>query len=182
MSTNKIKIYFFILLCIFLFPLIGAWYLFHHPAHLTHTTNHGRLLKPMLRLEQLGFKNIPASLRDKKLEDQKWLLFYVQIEKTCDKNCLHNLYFMHQTKIALGKYQNQIQLAQINLYPSTKNFLNIPNLYAKNIQILLPISHQKSALFLSDPSGYIMMVYYPPFNFENIYADLNHLLSLGNNS
>jgi len=184
------------LLLLFFIPILSAWYLFtYHNNWIHSTTNHGKLIRPMLRLEQLPLSdyNLANSINTKQWNNH-WVMMYFK-ENHCDERCLTNIYLMGQTRTALGKFQDQVISAYVAINPHSENnpgpeilrayahtlllktsTSDLNNFFNKSI---LQVNFAQGQLFLVDPNGFVMMSYPATVNFEDVYQDLNHLLKLG---
>jgi hypothetical protein len=196
MLSNHPKKLFCFLLLLFFIPILGAWYLFTYHNNWVHgTTNHGKLIQPMLRLDDLPLSdyNITNSINVKQWHNH-WMMIYFK-ENNCDERCLTNIYLMGQTHTALGKFQDQVITAYVAIDPNEEsnpgpeilrqyahtlllktNTLDLNNFFNNNPA---HVDFKQGQLFLVDPNGFVMMYYPTTVNFEDVYQDLNHLLKLG---
>jgi len=195
MFQQKPKNLFYLLVLLFFMPICAAWYLFTYHSHwIQHTTNHGKLIQPLLPIENLTLNDY---LLNRTINPNSWKNYWVMLylkKNNCDAGCLTNIYLMGQTKKALGKYQNQVLTAYVAIdsapanrppakllqeYPHTlllkANASMVQHFFAHYLNASNLIQGQ---LFLVDPHGFVMMTYPGTVNFEDVYQDLNHLLKL----
>ena len=195
MFQQKSKNLFYLLALLFFVPICAAWYLFTYHSHwIHHTTNHGKLIQPMLPIEHLALSDdtLKNVITPKQWQNH-WVMLYFK-KNNCDEHCLTNIYLMGQTKKALGKYQNQVLTAYIAIDPEPTDHSIAKMLHEYPHTLLLKthasavqhffthdldkINLSRGQLFLVDPNGFVMMTYPDTVNFEDVYQDLNHLLKL----
>ncbi len=185
-STNYLFI--FSLLLIFLMPLIIAIILFNKNPTWLHlkTVNKGTLVSTNLNLQQLKLIPNKTTLATFK---PTWSLFYL-MSSPCRELCQKNLYRMHQTILALGKYRPQVQYGLIliadnplapHLFPQKDRDLlkyTISKRHAQKIFSALNSNGRNAAYFIADPFGRIILYYPNDATGEDIYQDLMRLLTI----
>ncbi len=181
MLKNKPSLLFYFLLIIFVIPIIFAWYAFQHPTYwIKRTTNHGILLNPVKSLMAWPLLDNHQKSFDPKQFPKKWLLLLVH-EGPCDIACAKNLYYLHQTQIATGKYQEQVARVYIGVgYPlslaAQKKYPDLLALMSSRNNFLN--QHLSGSIFLGDPQGNIILAYSSKNDQEDLYKDLMHLLEV----
>ncbi|CAN5446085.1 hypothetical protein BH10PSE19_BH10PSE19_03280 [soil metagenome] len=179
-----------LIFCIFLVPLLVAWYFYDARSVTQATTNHGYLLRSAIAVESLGLK----PLKNESMTQGKWLLIYIY-PTDCDKHCAQQLYFMRQVRTALGKDRDRLErivvtpeglatpllqpllvaeykgTQQMQIKPTAlTNFLQqIPHATA-----VLP----QGVLLIVDPLGNIVLFYSPTVKPRDWLRDLKRLLSV----
>lgn len=195
MFQQKSKNLFYLLALLFFIPICAAWYLFnYHSSWIQHTTNHGKLIQPMLPIENLTLSDdtLKNSISTKSWQNH-WVMLYLK-KNNCDEHCLTNIYLMGQTKKALGKYQNQVLTVYVAIDPEPTDHSPAEIVREHPRTLLLKTTESavqhffnhvldktnltRGQLFLVDPNGLVMMTYPGSVNFEDVYQDLNHLLKL----
>jgi hypothetical protein len=101
MQSKKKNIQLIFLLIIFIFPVIGGWFLYHCRTHIEFKTiNHGKLVNPPMVLRNLNLVT----------NDRKWQIAYAP-NRCCDKQCETVMFTLHQLRKAFGKDSQRINLA-----------------------------------------------------------------------
>ena len=167
----------FLVLAVFVLPIILAKFALEQQWLDTGVTNKGTLLSNELTLEQLGLKAADFQ--------QHWLILY-SLPKVCDVTCKKTLETVHNTYVALGKdmprvspvalYQNELPYEQSQKISESKwQLLAMPEQAKQHIA--------KPQIFIVDPLGNIFLSHQLPENTEHlpqfgkqILADMKKLL------
>jgi len=181
-----------LLILLFALPAFIAHWVYKNPNWLSdQKSNLGKLIAPPVAISTFSIMNAQHELLDNTLPNKKkvkpaaqlttngkWmiLLFYPD---QCDSICLKKIYLMRQLWIATGKFQNRVERAVLTEHDFQSPFNDTRVLLIKKNN--LKKKHFKfipGATYLVDPMGYIMMVYRPNEDFEDILKDLEHLLMI----
>src|SRR3989338_6115927 len=185
------------ILILFFVPLVLAWYAFSHRVDLvSKTVNKGVLMKPMLRIQELPLTsyNLNYSFNPGNWQNH-WVLLYFK-GNNCDQSCFRVLYEIGQIRKALGKDQTKILTAYVAVRPNNVSnpsmaiLRQLPRIYllkTEDLDLATFLQNlwltgqilQSGQLFLVDPQGYVMMRYPSDVNPEDVFHDLQRLLSLG---
>jgi len=173
-SANwRTKFTFFILIGVFVSPLVLATYFYFQDTFQGHiTTNHGQLIQPPITLEQLGLKKYQGH----------WLLLVYNPEQ-CGELCLNNLYKMRQVRVALGKDRNRVERVLIDYRPNQSLQAKLANQYrgtalASGDPDAINRNLRAGYLYIVDPLGNLMMGYGPNAQAEGLFEDLKKLLKV----
>ena len=177
---------------LFFLPILLSWYLvfftdYKHDAQ--SGTQHGILINPPRQLDNISL-NDPMSGGNTSLHG-KWTMFtFVNAE--CENYCKENLYRMRQIRLAMGKEMHRVQRASyfkdINMARDidkifadyTGQLVAIPD-YADDAFLSAFVINDNiydHAIFLIDPSGFLMMVYPETTDPSGIIKDLKKLLRI----
>lgn len=195
-QRKKARFIFFLLITIFILPLILAWFLYEHPKALEEKKlNFGELISPPFPLSLLTlYNNKGQPINNIELAKGKWTLLLLN-PGFCDQACKKKLFFLRQIRLATGKNRNRVQrivlaylggqtnhLAQLiqTHYQGTRLVFTEKNQFLKLIHH--HISHRyasrEGTVFIIDPYGNVIMSYEGKKNPMNIYKDLSRLLKL----
>ena len=181
------------LLIMFGLPVAGSWYLvfFTDYGRNGKGVEHGDLVKPPRQLENVQLIQVGAAAPEQTTLHGKWsMLFFV--EGNCEASCEENLYRLRQIRLATGKELHRVQRVAIvdeNAEPLFGDYLgeNYPGqMYVSNSDLDEFFLHQfedlrindKTAIFLVDPRGFLMMRYSSETNPSGIIRDLSRLLRI----
>ncbi len=190
-SRSRTKL--FLLLLMFLLPVAGSWYLvfFTDYARDGEGVEHGDLIKPPRQLENAQLIRAGGSASEQTTLHGKWsMLFFV--EGDCEASCEENLYRLRQIRLATGKEMLRVQRVAVvneNEGPLFGDYLskNYPGqTYVSKTDLEENILHQfqdlrlndKTAIFLIDPRGFLMMRYSSETDPSGIIRDLSRLLRI----
>jgi hypothetical protein len=154
MSSHKKIAY--LLMFVFIGPLVGAQLLYIFRNHFTFATlEHGILILPPIPAQ-----NLPAF---EKAFLGKWQLIYLK-PQPCDLHCQNTRAPLSQIHRALGKEKNRVEYRSIAFehFSSPKQTFSL----------------QAGDCVLVDPAGWLVMQYSPETDPRNIVKDLRRLLSL----
>ncbi len=177
-NSNKKTLILCVLAFLFLMPGIAALLFFKNPQWLSSSTlNKGSLLNPSLRYPH--FK-----------DNNHWRLLYVSTEN-CEDTCLHHVEKLARIRLALGRrlYQVDQYLVLDNSNAVLSKSLN--QVFEKNqISVLLNSDTQlksvlpegKSAVFIVNPAQYLVLRYGREARSNDIFHDLQQLLTTGKKS
>ena len=190
-SRSRTKL--FLLLLMFLLPVAGSWYLvfFTDYARDGEGVEHGDLIKPPRQLDNAQLIQVRKSSPEQTTLHGKWsMLFFV--EGACEASCEENLYRFRQIKLATGKEMLRVQRVAVvneNEVLTFSDYLskNYPGqMYVSKTDLEENFLHQfqdlrlndKTAIFLIDPRGFLMMRYSSETNPSGIIRDLSRLLKI----
>jgi len=182
-----------LLLLMFALPVAGSWYLvfFTDYGRDGKGVEHGDLIEPPRQLQNIQLIQVGAPASEQTTLHGKWsMLFFV--EGGCEASCEENLYRLRQIRLATGKELLRVQRVAIvneNAESLFGDYLvkNYPGqMYASNSELDENFVHQfkdlrandKTALFLIDPRGFLMMRYSTETNPSGIIHDLSRLLRI----
>lgn len=182
---NKNLLVLFILLLIFIIPIILAWYFYEKGETVGEgTINYGQLIQP-----PRDFNKIDRTQQFR----GKWTMLLV-CPRVGEKSCEKMLYNMRQIRLATGKNMERIQRVMVT-FP-TEHFsskftgllqseyigtvhLVISHKQFQSVMAGLPstkLASGRGYLYLVDPLGNIMMGYPLDANPSGIFKDLQRLL------
>lgn len=188
-STFKL----FLLLLMFLLPVVGSWYLFFHTDYARdgEGVEHGDLIKPPRQLENITLLRVNEDLTEQVTLHGKWtMLFFV--EGACEASCEENLYRLRQIRMATGKEMLRVQrVAVVNQneeslfgeylsknYPG-QIYVSKSDLGENFITQFQDLKlNDAAAIFLIDPRGFLMMRYSSETDPSGIIRDLSRLLKI----
>jgi len=184
---------FFIIVFLFIIPMVLAYYLNHRPGDwFRQTKNKGHLIQPALSLKDFGVTQPGGKIFQSANLQGHWNLLYVSGEE-CKTQCQRTMYNMRQLHIALGKNMSRVKrlIATFEEQPALDKFLqkytiDMSHLIVAKNQFAERTSHthlRKSAssngeIFIIDPHGNIIMSYDSGVLPDDIYDDLTHLLKV----
>jgi len=180
----------FLLLAIFLVPMILSWILFSEHVTLGKSTNHGQLIAPPFPFSTLNARDDLNQSAQTQIAHH-WVLMLLNTN-VCDQNCQKLLYNIRQIHTATGKnmmrvqrvlltlpnsHQTENQLHQLinSQYPGTIHFTIAPDQLQKS---LASYGATQGTIFIVDPLGNVMMTYHPGSNPSGIYKDIQRLLKV----
>ncbi len=206
-KKNKAGLILLLIVGIFSFPAIFAWFFYKHPQDLhTGTSNHGYLITPAFQLTNLHVQLARAANFDPlkiqanhlafdKGSAGKWLLFVLNPDN-CHKKCQTALHEIRQIRLATNADQNRVITAVLSFRkPALNSDLNqllatdYPGTYSLTTHVLQfkkvverKVKHNyallEGAIYIVDPLSNVILVYAPNTNPEFIYKDLHHLLQV----
>ena len=149
-------------------------------------TNNGRLLTPIVNLDEAGDADLLSGLTDGET-DKQWLLIYVDSAE-CRESCREALYRMRQSRLMLGKIMNRLKrvflhgasapdtvfLDQQHRGLITINHNGIGDFLLKRRPQDLPVG----GLYLVDPLGNLVMYFDAELDPRDMVSDIKHLLKL----
>lgn len=173
------------LFCIFLTPMLVAWYLFFNAEHhLLSASNNGELIKSPFQVSALKLTNYKGELVTNK--KHKWTILYWT--QSCEAQCKQIVEKLLKVRMVLGK-----DMARTTAWLATPNKINKPMLQVlENVQnfntqaLLMPRATNAKKLLgtadkhilLIDPSGNVIMRYFDDVSPKSIHSDLKRLLKL----
>lgn len=181
MQSNK-KNYFklFLIMLIFVLPLIVSDYLYmHHRNFQFKTTNHGVLVSPVVPVKEL---TPAANVKG------KWQIVFMT-NGCCDAQCDKTMFTLHQLRKALGNNSERVNLVLITdttcVIKDTHDFakLNFTSQQYTNLETAISNNGDKNFLvknkiYLVDPQGNLLMYYPGDVDQMNILKDIKHLLEV----
>lgn len=191
-SRSRTKL--ILLILMFLLPVAGSWYLVFFTDYARDGksgSEHGNLIKPPRQLENVELLRINETTSEQVSLFGKWsMLFFV--DGSCDATCEENLYRLRQIRLATGREMQRLQrVAIIDQSESTQfsDYLskNYPGqLYASRKDLGEGFMHKfqdqemddKSAIFMIDTRGFLMMRYPGDTDPSGIIRDLKRLLRI----
>ena len=193
-SRSKTKLTFLILM--FLLPVAGSWYLVFFTDYARDGmggsgAEHGSLIKPPRQLENATLLQVSKDSTEQASLYGKWsMLFFV--DGPCEAGCKETLYRLRQARLATGRQMKRLQRVAIIDEGESSQFSDI---LSKNYPGQLYVSKSdlgenflqqfeglkrgdKSAIFLIDTRGFLMMRYPGDTDPSGIIRDLSRLLRI----
>jgi cytochrome oxidase Cu insertion factor (SCO1/SenC/PrrC family) len=157
-TIKKTRTKFYLLLLIFIFPLVGSSLLYHFRDHFHFkTTNLGTLVSPAIDVKNIW----------KTSTQRKWHIVYVTA-KECDEQCKLIAHQLHQIQIALGKDHERVDILQ-----PQEDIAKLKNAFDSQSQKEFVINEK---IYLVDPNGNLFMYYPSSTNPMNILKDIKKVL------
>ncbi len=182
-----------LLVLMFFLPVAFSWYLvfFTDYARSGGGAEHGFLIDPPRQLENISLLRVNEHSTEQVSLHGKWsMLFFV--DGFCAVACEENLYRLRQIRLATGRQMQRIQRVaiidkdkELGIYDSfSKKFPG--QLYASKVSLDKYFLRQfqelglqdKSAIFLIDARGFLMMRYSGDTDPAGIIHDLSRLLRI----
>jgi len=192
-SKNKSSTPLIILLLVFILPVTASWYLvyFTDYAREGQGAEHGDLIKPARQLDNVQLTKVNEGSSEQISLHGEWSLLFF-INGACEEACADNLYRIRQIRLATGKDMHRIQRVAVideSEEPQFSDYLSkyFPGqLYAVKRDLGENFLNQfqdlkfgdKSAIFLIDPRGFLMMRYSNDIEPSGIIRDLSRLLRI----
>jgi len=150
----------FIMLFIFVFPVITSWFLFYYHAsfHLK-TLNHGTLIS-----SPVDVKYLYSEMENG--QQKKWRVIYVASE-ICDSQCREIDHQLKQVQKALGKDSDRVNTI----------LLSNQNKQLPKLQAVLNFAVDNK-IYLVDPLGNLFMYYSSDVDPMNVLKDLKRVLEV----
>jgi len=178
----------------FLLPVAGSWYLVFFTDYARDGkggAEHGSLIKPPRQLENALFLRVNEDSTEQVSLYGKWSML-IFIDGPCEAECEENLYRLRQIRLATGRQMQRIQ--RIAIVDQSENSRFSDNL-SKSFPGQLYVSRKdlgkdflqqfqglelddKSAIFLIDTRGFLMMRYPGNTDPSGIIRDLSRLLRI----
>lgn len=185
-STTRSNRTLWILVAVFVIPVIGSYAYFFFGKNFAHS-NHGDLLDPILQLQQLGITTNDGKLLDKQDLQRKWRMIFI-VGSDCDAACKKRLYEMRQMNIALGKNEDRVKHMILHTAPADpafQQYLDKEQTAAENYTIkseklpapMKPGTHP-NAIYYMDPLGNIILRFGQDIKPKLILQDMNKLLKI----
>lgn len=173
----------------FALPIIAAYSYFFFVDDYS-LGNHGKLLQPLIKVDNLGLTDVNGEPLSKDELTSEWkMLFFTG--KDCESTCQELLFNMRQINVALGKNSNRFKhmiVHQEEMSPQFQQFIQEQHSKALHSYVLpqtlnqaFSASDQKhipNSIYIMDPLGYIMMRYDHGISPKLILKDLNRLLKI----
>lgn len=173
----------------FVTPVLLSWYLvFFTDFNRSHGgVEHGILLTPPRQIGNL--LNFPApDPGTAPLVQETWTMLVLTRGK-CDKPCNNNLFRMQQIRLSMGREMTRVDriialdnnatkqasAKDIDAYQGTRSVVIGTD---HNSKFLVNGKYYPDAIYLVDPSGYLMMVYPQETDPGGIIKDLKRLLRI----
>lgn len=191
-SRSRTKL--ILLILMFLLPVAGSWYLVFFTDYARDGkggAEHGSLINPPRQLENVSFLRVNERSTEQVSLYGKWsMLFFV--DGSCEAECGENLYRLRQIRLATGRQMQRIQrIAIIDEVESLRFSDNLSENYPGQLYVSrkdlgedflqqfqgLEL-HDKSAIFLIDTRGFLMMRYPGDTDPSGIIRDLSRLLRI----
>lgn len=191
-SRSRTKL--ILLILMFLLPVAGSWYLVFFTDYARDGkggAEHGSLINPPRQLENVSLLRVNERSTEQVSLYGKWsMLFFV--DGSCEAECGENLYRLRQIRLATGRQMQRIQrIAIIDEVESLRFSDNLSENYPGQLYVSrkdlgedflqqfqgLEL-HDKSAIFLIDTRGFLMMRYPGDTDPSGIIRDLSRLLRI----
>lgn len=172
---------------IFITPLIvaAAMYYGQQDWQPQGRTNHGRLLEPIVNLNEVAGAGLDALTQDE--ADGRWTVI-LQETGACDDSCRGALYRMRQTRLMLGNDMSRVLRVFLHgdIAPDTvwlgqehAGLIVASNPAMSEILARMePADLAPGGLYLVDPLGNLVMYFPADLAPEDLVSDLEHLLEL----
>ncbi len=176
-KTNLNKL--ILLIVIFAIPVMASWLLYHYHDKVTlKTLNHGIFIQPPIASQDLDQPNLT----------HLWQIVYYP-KNVLDNTTEHNLFLLHQLRIALNKESHRVELIlwttsidtpatlydfQPMLFTAEQN----KRLHTLFKQRTKPLMDTQNKIYLIDPIGNLFMYYPDTVNPMDIMKDLKRLLEV----
>lgn len=183
---GRLKLVFIALL---FFGPLGAAALYYYAGGALHPegrTNAGRLLQPIVNVEDDLGEGLLGSLTDGRSEGH-WLLIYAN-DGTCDAACADALYRMRQSRLMLGRDMTRLIRVFLHGTEAPDKVLSDGEheglIATKNsglggyLDRKRPMDLAPGGLFLIDPVGNLVMYFTAELAPEDMVGDIEHLLDL----
>ncbi len=191
-SRSRTKL--ILLILMFLLPVAGSWYLVFFTDYARDGkggAEHGALIDPPRQLENASLLRVNEESTEQISLHGKWsMLFFV--EGSCEVECEKSLYRLRQIRLATGRRMQRIQ--RVAVIDESEGSLFRDKL-SKNYPGQLYVSRKdlgedflqhfqglelddKSAIFLIDTRGFLMMRYPGDTDPSGIIRDLSRLLRI----
>lgn len=170
-DVKKSRTSFFLLLAVFIIPVVMAKLALDNDWFNEAATNSGTLVEQELTLAELGITD-EVLLR-------KWLIIS-QVPESCLAICKQSLYGVNQTFISLGKEMKRV--VPVGLHSAPIDLEAIGNLKTdvwRFNQISQSVKNKldPSKVYVADPLGNIILVYEQPKSDEEVIAFGKAMLS-----
>ena len=191
-SRSRTKL--ILLILMFLLPVTGSWYLVFFTDYARDGkggAEHGSLINPPRQLENASLLRVNEDSTEQVSLYGKWSML-IFVDGSCDATCEDSLYRIRQIRLATGREMQRIQRVAIidegeNSRFSDNLSKNFPGqLYASRKDLGEDFLHKfqdqelddKSAIFLIDTRGFLMMRYPGDTDPSGIIRDLKRLLRI----
>jgi len=156
----------FLVLFIFMLPVIASGILFHYHTHFRlKTLNHGTLLSSLIDVQYLYAKMQGG-------EQKKWRVIYVS-GNVCDVQCKQIDHQLRQVQKALGKDSNRVNTVWLG-----GKYAELAKLKGSFAQQGHPDFSTNNKIYLVDPLGNLFMYYSDDINPMNVLKDLKRVLEV----
>lgn len=191
-SRSRTKL--ILLILMFLLPVAGSWYLVFFTDYARDGkggAEHGSLINPPRQLENVSFLRVNERSTEQASLYGKWsMLFFV--DGSCEAECEENLHRLRQIRLATGRQMQRIQrIAIIDEVESLRFSDNLSENYPGQLYVSRKDLGEdflqqfqglelddKSAIFLIDTRGFLMMRYPGDTDPSGIIRDLSRLLRI----
>ncbi len=154
----------YLLLLVFIVPMILSWGLFHYHQYFEFkTVNHGTLINPPVNVQALYSDGENG-------KENKWRIMHVD-NGMCDEQCKQINYELHQVQKALGKDQDRVSPILISGNDVLLKKITLTIFRGSPDQI-------KNKIYLVDPRGFLFMVYADTINPMDILKDMKKVLEV----
>lgn len=191
-SRSRTKL--ILLILMFLLPVAGSWYLVFFTDYARDGkggAEHGSLINPPRQLENVSLLRVNERSTEQVSLYGKWsMLFFV--DGPCEAECEESLYRLRQIRLATGRQMQRIQrIAVIDGGESPRFSDNLSENYPGQLYVSRKDLGEdflqqfqglelddKSAIFLIDTRGFLMMRYPGDTDPSGIIRDLSRLLRI----
>ncbi len=146
--------------------------------------NHGELVEPVVALPPFPARDGSPGLNDLK---GRWQLVHLR-QSSCAEDCLQDLYWLRQVRLAQDRHQPEVGLLLISTTPIdaptrasiselAEDFAVIDGALAADLASHFPGSTEAPQRYIVDPMGNIMMGYTEQADPNGIRRDLGRLLT-----
>jgi hypothetical protein len=174
---------------LFLFPVILATLM--HSEWLDWQPgggrNHGVLIEPVIELDEFSVSDAFGNRFSRESLLERWQLIHVSPGR-CDENCLQNLYWLRQVRLAQDRHQPDIGLLFISPQTQDEATLNEIQALADDFRVVdgqaarvllaqLPDGARQGGFYIGDPLANIILRYPIDAEHNGIRRDLRRLLT-----
>ncbi|MCH7852765.1 MAG: hypothetical protein IIB76_00335 [Proteobacteria bacterium] len=149
-------------------------------------TNHGRLLEPIINLNEADGERLLSNLTSGET-DNHWALLYVHSGE-CSDSCREALYRLRQSRLMLGSEMDRVKRIFLHgkIAPDTlfleqqhRGLITISNHgLDKLLHMKQPRDLRAGGFYLVDPLGNLVLYFTPELAPRDMVDDIKHLLKL----
>ncbi len=170
---------------LFAAPLLAAWLMTRdHAPWAGHTVNRGQLLEPRAVMDLASLRSAGGQVLPAGSFERHWTLVGL-VSGSCEAGCDQLLYWMRQSRQALGRNSDRVALlalfdAPLDAATSRRldqRYPRVSRLYTdRSGAQAIASGAPPPAIYLVDPRGLLVMRYHPDDDRHGIVADLERLL------
>lgn len=167
-ATNRNRALLIAILALCLLPMLTAWWLKNRVEESGPwgTTNHGTLMAPGTRLEDVGLLTLDSS-------KPTWHLIIVPGEMGCGPVCQQALPTLRALHLRLGKDSERVQ--RVFVGSDAPEGAEVDHLSFESIQTPVSLT---AGVYIADPLGNLVLRYDWAQVGTPLYEDFKHLLEL----
>lgn len=166
MQNKGRKLPFYLVIAVFVMPMVIGWYLFHYHEYFHFKTkNFGELVNPPVSAQMIYASMPNGAVR-------KWRVVYVDAG-VCDAACSAMKYQLHQVQKALGANSDRVLV--VTLTGKSGVLKKLAEEFVAQGKIDFVVTNK---IFLVDPDGYLFMYYPGTTDPMNVLKDLKNVLEV----